>query len=172
MKIDAGADGIFARLSCRASGGTLAAAITATLETPAGANAASLTGTDEATWKDASVYKLELPGNVPDGHRILLDLHYVGDAARLYVGDRFFDDHFYNGDPMALPLWRIPRADWPKIRLKVLPYSDPLMGRLPEEAKRNAAAAKLAGTLDQVKVTASDQIEVKITPLPSGGIRN
>ena len=171
-KVTAATDGVFARLSCRASGGAPVAAITATLETPAGANAASLTGTDEATWKDAAVYKLGLPENVPDGHRVLLDVHYIGDAARIYVGDYFFDDHFYNGDPIALPLWRIPRADWPKIRLKVLPYSDLLMSRLPENARRDAAAAKLAGTLDQIKVTASDQIEIKIVPLPSGAVRN
>ena len=55
--------------------------------------------------------------------RLPLEVSYIGDAARFYVGDKLVFDNFYNGNPVTFPLWRIPRADWAKLRLKILPYS-------------------------------------------------
>jgi hypothetical protein len=129
-----------------------------------GPNATSLTGTNEATWNDAAVYKLDIPATAAD-RRLTLDIHYIGDAARLYIGDKLYDDNFYNGDPFAIGLWRIPAAQWPNIRLKILPYSDPLAARLPDAAKKAAADVKAASTLDQVTVTTDEQLELRIDPL-------
>jgi len=47
----------------------------------------------------------------------------MGDAARLYMGDRLILDHYYNGDPMSVALWRIPHKEWAKLRVKILPYT-------------------------------------------------
>ncbi len=60
-----------------------------------------LKGMEEATWKDAAVYKLGIPAAAANRH-LILDLHYIGDVARLYLGDKLIDDHFYNGDPMPV----------------------------------------------------------------------
>jgi hypothetical protein len=67
-------------------------------------------------------------------------------VARLYAGGKLFADNFCNGDPFAIALWRIPVAEWPTVRLKVLP------------AKNAAAAA------EPVTVSVQDQIEVTIRP--------
>lgn len=95
--------------------------------------------------------------------RLILNLHYTGDAARLYFGDKLIDDHFYNGDPMPIALWRLPADQWSNLRLKILPYSDALDARLPEEAKHKVAAAKAASALGQITVTIQEQTEVQVT---------
>jgi hypothetical protein len=96
---------------------------------------------------------------------LLVEIHYVGDAARLYLGDKLFLDNYYNGDSFAIPLWRIPREEWSKLRLEILPFSEALMGRLPEQAKQKVAEAKAAGTLNKVSVTTTAQLEDQLTPL-------
>jgi beta-galactosidase len=153
-------DGIFDRFAFPAIKPEIIS-VTATLQKPAGPNASSLKGNEEAPWNNAAEYKLSVP--TPATGRVLLDIHFIGDAARIYVGDRLFLDSFYNGDPMSVPLWRIPREDWSKLRLKILPYSDALEARLPESAKRKVAEAKAAKALDQVTVTASIRYGCKTT---------
>ena len=164
-KLTPEADGIFSRFILPAPARTALATMAATLETPAGPRASTLNGTSEETWQDAAVYKLALPPETPP-RRQRLDLHYVGDAARLYVDGRFYDDNFYNGDPMALALWRIPASDRAKIRLKILPFSDALLARLPESARQKVAEAKASGVIDQVTGTLSEIREIKLDALP------
>ena len=118
---------------------------------------------EEATWNEAAVYKLNIP-SAADGRHIILNIHYIGDAARLYVGDKLYDDNFFNGDPFAIGLWRIPESRWREIRLKILPYSDRLAGRLPEEARKQADAANAASAMDQITVTAANQLDLRISP--------
>jgi len=130
---------------------------------PPGANATSLKGMDDATWNDARVYQVNVPANAA-GRRAILTFHYIGDAVRVYVGDKLFDDNFYNGDPFSIALWRIPADDWDKVQLKVLPYSDGLLKRLPPQALALVDQAKKDSTLDQVTVEAKDQLEIGISP--------
>jgi beta-galactosidase len=138
-------------------------AISATLETPAAPKATSLKGTDEGTWADAAVYSLSIPEAAKE-RRLRLDIDYVGDALRVYVGDKLIYDHFYNGEPCEFAFWRIAKADWPNIRLKLLPYSNALDSRLPKQATEKAASALAAGSLDKVGILAVDQLEANITP--------
>jgi len=155
----------------------------------AGTNIVPLSGTSEATWNDAAVYTFQ---NLPAATNWngILKIHYIGDAARLYVGDKLFDDNYYNGDPFDIALWRIPPDQRDGIRLKVLPYSDALLSRLPTQAKiaivsakmastqgfrvtdawlrlsaqaKDAiASAKAASTLDKVTATAAYRLEIRI----------
>jgi hypothetical protein len=136
--------------------------ITAILAKPPGAMAASLKGTEEAAWKDAAIYKLTIP-DIAAECRLLIDIHYTGDAARIYAGGKLILDHFYNGDPISLPLWRIAREDWPTVELRILPYSDALMGRLPAEAKNKIAAAKANGALDSLAITVHQCFDSLVT---------
>ena len=156
-------DGIFNHLIPSGLNDPQPVEITADLDHPAAPNSTTLKGTDEKTWNDASVYKLDIPA-AAQGRRLILDIHYIGDAARLYIGEKLYDDNFYNGDPFSVALWRIPTADWPSLHLKVLPYSEGLRGRLPQPAGQLVDQAKKDGALDQVTITAQDQLEVKIGP--------
>jgi beta-galactosidase len=157
------ADGIFTSYAPPGLTDNAPIEVTASLDHPAGPAATTLKGTDEKTWDDAAVYKLNIPSSA-QGRRLILDVHYIGDAARLYIGDKFYDDNFYNGDPFSIALWRIPASDWPNIQLKILPYSEGLLGRLPQQGHDIVGRAKKDSTLDQVTIVAKDQLEVKINP--------
>lgn len=160
-KLAGSADGVFTHFAARAPHPFARITVAVSPLRPAGPKAASLNGTDEKTWDDAAVYKMDIPAAAA-GRHLILNIGYIGDAARLYVGDKLFDDNFYNGDVFPLALWRIPPGDWSRIRLKVLPYSDGLMERLPDPAKEKVNAAKAASTLDEVTVTPIESYQVQI----------
>jgi hypothetical protein len=113
---------------------------------PANPPAPTLSGTTEAAWDGAAVYTFDIPHEAA-GRHVLLNIHYTGDAARLYIGNRLFDDNYSNGDPMAVALWRIPADHWPSLYLKVLPRPAPA-GAPPVDPA--------------VSVTSSEQVEVRI----------
>jgi hypothetical protein len=161
--LNGGHDGIFASLTPNKLGQLRDWEIRLTQQQPAGPNATSLKGMDDATWNDAAVYQVNIPPAAA-GHHLILKIHYIGDAIRVYVGDTFFDDNYFNGDPLDIALWRIPADQWPNIRLKILPYSDALAQRLPPQALDVIAKAKASSTLDQVTVDTAEPQELTITP--------
>jgi len=136
---------------------------TVTQTQPADPALPALSGTLESTWDKAAVYKLDIPAAAANRH-VIMDIHYVGDAARLYIGGQLFDDNFYNGDPFSIPLWRIPKTEWPMLSLKVIPWSDALASRMPKQAKSAVAMANDVSAMDKVTVTTSDQMELPISP--------
>lgn len=158
------AEGIFARFdpALRPTDGP---AVSVSLLKPAGPAATSLRGADETTWNDAATYRLDFPATAAS-RRVLLNFHYTGDAVRLYDGDTLVEDQYYNGEPFSVALWRPPPADLPNLRLKVLPFSDGLMDRLPEAARAEVNRAKAASTVDRVTVTAVEPSEVRLRPSP------
>jgi beta-galactosidase len=154
-------DGIFTHFIAAHLPAPSPVTINAHLENSAGPAATTLNGTDEKTWSEAAIYRLEIPTSAK-GRKFNLDIHYIGDAARLYIGDKLYDDNFYNGDSFSVALWRIPATAWPRLQLKVLPYSDGLVGRLPQQARDIVDQAKKGSTLDQVTIVAREQVELKI----------
>ena len=131
----------------------------------AGPEAGNLQGMNDATWNQAAAYKLSIPQSAA-GRRILLNIHYIGDVARVYVDNKLFMDHCYNGDPISIGLWRIPPSDWDKVTLKILPYSDALAARLPQGAQKAAAAAKESGTLNHISVDVEETLDTEVKPAP------
>ena len=159
MKVAGMRDGIFARMSRGVP--FMESLLAVTQEKQAGQKASSLKGNEEAAWNDAAVYKIE---SAAPAQRALLNIAYIGDAARVYSGDKLICDNYYNGDPFTLASWRILPEDWPRLRLKVLPYSEGLMGWLPEQARRQVEQAKASGSLDKVSMSATSLIDLSITP--------
>ena len=164
--LNGGRDGIFTQLTPPRFPKLDKLDVTLTQTHPPGPNATSLKGMDEATWNDAAVYQVNLPANAA-GRRAILNIHYIGDAIRVYVGDKFFDDNYYNGDPLSIALWRIPAGDRDKVQLKVLPCSDGLLTRLPPQALASVEQAKKDSTLDQVSVDVQQLLEIAISPAGS-----
>jgi len=121
-----------------------APAVTVTQETAP--SPVTLSGTLDAAWKAAAVYNFTIPPEAA-GRNVTLNLHYNGDAARVYIGDRLFDDNYSNGEPMAVALWRIPADHWPLLRLKVLP---------------RPTAPGVAPADPGVFVTSSERLEVRL----------
>lgn len=156
-------DGIFHRFSLKQFCKPTDWKIDAIQLQSAGPKTIALNGTDEAIWQDAAVWKLNIPAEA-SGKGLLLNIHYIGDAARIYICDDLFDDNYFNGDPFAVGLWRIPQEKWTDIRLKILPYSDSLLSRLPEAVRQKVAEAKENGTLNDVSIQASQSFDLRITP--------
>lgn len=156
-------DGIFRQYALKLPSELSGIEVAAIKEQDAGPKALELKGTEEAVWQEAAVWKLDIPADVSHDH-LILNINYFGDAARIYVGDELFNDNYFNGDPFALGLWRIRREKWPDIRLKVLPYSNALMSRLPESAKQIIIKAKEDNTLNDIRVEVVPQYELRISP--------
>ena len=85
----------------------------------------------------AAEWTLHVPPTAANRH-VVLQIHYVADAARIYSGDRFVDDNYFNGNSFDLALWRIPTEERGSLRLKVLPMADKLLKRLPESVRADA----------------------------------
>ncbi|HUO08868.1 MAG TPA: beta-galactosidase [Phycisphaerae bacterium] len=69
-----------------------------------------------------AVYRIELPKDVDVQRRLLLRIHYVGDVARLYLGDKMLTDNFYNGTPFDLDLTQLGAEVYQRgLTLKILP---------------------------------------------------
>jgi hypothetical protein len=82
---------------------------------------------------------------------VLLELDYLGDAARLYADGRLVDDQFADGEPWLIGLHRFLRADgsWPDFELRIVPANPELAVFLEPAARERmlAAAPRRAGVL-------------------------
>ena len=78
---------------------------------------------DDAFNAAAGVWHLTLPANALDNvANLWLHIHYTGNIARLYIGDKLIDDDFYFGKPMDISVNRFaPEILTQGLTLKVLP---------------------------------------------------
>lgn len=76
-----------------------------------------------ADFANAAIYRIDLPPDFdPAAQDLLLRLHYVGDVARLMIGDTLITDDFYNGNPLEIGLRRHAAAlKTAPLRLAILP---------------------------------------------------
>lgn len=75
-----------------------------------------------ADFKQAAVWRIELPPHLDLAAQPLLRLHYIGDVARITLDGRLLDDDFYNGRPMDFGLWRHqPQLSRGDLELEILP---------------------------------------------------
>ena len=93
-----------------------------------GANKVAEEPTD-ADFEKAATYTIELPAD----HQGLLSIHYYGDCARLYDGEKLIDDNFYNGREFQYALWRLPETT-KRLTLRILPIQKDMPVYFPREA--------------------------------------
>jgi hypothetical protein len=73
----------------------------------------------DADFDNAAAWSIKIPDGAA---KSLLRLHYTGDVARIYIGDKFVLDDFYHGQPLDIALWRYSKEDLAKgITVKILP---------------------------------------------------
>ena len=156
-------DGIFTKFSITSNNTPANIEIKAVKKQQAGQSAYELKGTTEETWQQAAIWEIQMPLEATDKH-VLMKINYTGDAARLYVGDKLFDDNYFNGDPFEIGLWRIPKDKQNDVQLYILPYSEGLDSRLPQYAKNKIEQAKKAGTINDISIEAVPTYEIQIMP--------
>ena len=91
---------------------------------------------------------------------LFLQVSYVGDAARLYCGDKLLLDNYYNGKPMEFGLSLVPADNRDDLILKVLPYFDEIAGSLPGKVRKNK---ELDNGKVEVKVEVVRQYDLSLT---------
>ncbi len=76
----------------------------------------------DADFKQAAVWRIELPPHLDLASHPLLRLRYIGDVARITLDGRLLDDDFYNGNPVDFGLWRHqPQLSKGELELEILP---------------------------------------------------
>lgn len=99
----------------------------------------------DADFAAAAAWRLELPPALDFAAAPLLRIRYVGDVARVRIGERLALDDFYNGDALELDLAR--HADalaaGAAITVEVLPLTPDAPILLPENTRPAAASARI-----------------------------
>jgi hypothetical protein len=82
----------------------------------------------------AAVYRIPLD-SVLIQRRVLLQIHYRGDVARLYANGRLVADNFYNGRPLLFNLSRLSASERvAELELRILPLQENMPVYFPREA--------------------------------------
>lgn len=77
----------------------------------------------DSAFEGAARYRIEVPAGALDSAAdVILEIHYVGDVARLYSGDELLNDNFYNRTPWRVSLRRYRQAlTRGPLELRILP---------------------------------------------------
>lgn len=127
----------------------------------------------DADFAAAQVWRIDLPRGIDFTRRPLLRFHYVGDVARVRLGDQLLTDDFYNGRPRDLGLWRwqssLPHAP---LTFEVLPLQKDAPIYLPPSARPDfgdrAAVAELRSVdLEQAATVTITAVPASEPPLPA-----
>jgi beta-galactosidase len=110
----------------------------------------------DADFASAAIWRVKLPSKIDPARRPLLRFDYVGDVARVLLGDRLLTDDFYNGNPRDLGLWRY-AADLPnhELRFSVLPLQKNAPIFLAASARPDFGDAPAIATLRGVELIES-----------------
>ena len=89
----------------------------------------------------AAVWKIKIPNDLKlRSGNFLLRIKYLGDAARIYLGQRLLTDNFYNGNVFEVGINRFaPEILNQDLFLKILPLRKDAPIYLAEEAKPDFA---------------------------------
>lgn len=98
---------------------------------------------------NAAEWQIELPADKAKWNDLMLRIHYVGDVARLYIGDKMVDDNFYNDKTFDFALSHCidDLKAGTTLKLQILPMPENPNIYLPKEARyglRQSNAAVLS----------------------------
>jgi hypothetical protein len=99
----------------------------------------------DADFAAAAAWQVELPASVDLSAAPLLRIRYVGDVARVRIGERIVLDDFYNGDVLELDLSRHATeiAAGAAITVQILPLAPDAPVLLPENTRPESITARL-----------------------------
>ncbi|WP_321437460.1 beta-galactosidase [uncultured Bacteroides sp.] len=109
--------------------------------------------------KGAAVWNVELPEHIDSQRDLYLCIPYVGDVARIYLGNKLLTDNFYNGKPFELGLKRYASDIYSKeLTISILPLSKDAPIYLPKQAWPDFKGTESIVTLPKVNVYEKQQI--------------
>ena len=102
----------------------------------------------------AARVRLDLHDTPADGARVLLELDYVGDTARLYADGVLVDDHFNDGEPWTIGIDRFAgNGQWPAFELHIVPGRAGLPVFQEETARARLDQSSRAAELRAARIT-------------------
>ncbi len=126
---------------------------------------------EEDAFEAAEVWEVRLPAGCLDGvHEVLLEINYIGDAARAYLGDRLIADNFYYGKSWQIGLRRFGQEAVDRgLTLKLLPLRKDAPIYLAPEARPDFGSKQDMVKLNGIRATAVYQVVVCPVINPSRG---
>ena len=116
----------------------------------------------DADFAQAAVWRVKLPENLDPSRELLLRVHYLGDAARVYLDGRLLTDDFYNGNSFDIGLKRYaPGIYHQELLVKVLPLQQAAPIYLAADAWPDFAGGKCVGALSGIDVLEMQAVELK-----------
>ncbi len=118
-----------------------------------------LNAMEESAWQNAASWQVRTPQpvSVREG---LLRIEYVGDVARVYAAGKLVLDHFYNGQPFDLALWRLTPAELANLEIRILPLHAERAARLPSDMRPDFAGKPSLAALSAVNVFERKQVRI------------
>jgi beta-galactosidase len=114
---------------------------------------------DDSAFEGAAKWRVRIPMS-GSSVKLLLDIRYQGDIARIYAGGKLFDDNFYNGSDWQIGLWRISREDLAQgLELKILPLRQDSPIYLPKGARPNFSSEAQIATLAGIRAIPEYEVE-------------
>ncbi len=107
----------------------------------------------ESDFADAAVWRIQLPPDLDSSTDPLLRFHYIGDVARVMIGDVLITDDYFNGNPLEVGLRR--HADLLKsgeLTIVLLPLQRDAPIFLPDSAKPDFANRPAVAELQRVEL--------------------
>ena len=116
----------------------------------------------DADFAQAAVWRVKLPENLDPNRELLLRVHYIGDAARVYLGGRLLTDDFYNGNSFDIGLKRYaPDIYHQELLVKILPLQQDAPIYLATGAWPDFVGDKCMGVLSGIDVLEMQSVELK-----------
>ena len=121
---------------------------------------------DDADFKDAAVWRIQLPANLDLATDPLLRFHYAGDVARITLNGKLVTDDFYNGNVFDIGL----RLHAPEIlngdlRIEILPLRKDAPIYTAMQARPDFGTNESVVSLGSVEII--PRYEVKLTSQPA-----
>lgn len=109
----------------------------------------------ESDWEKAAVWSISNLNELNENLNLYLQIHYQGDAARIYADGQLVEDNFWNGKPMLV---RLSDLVGKKVELRILPLGKdyPIYLQTKEREALDQAPQGILLSLDSIKVLACE----------------
>ena len=131
--------------------------------TVASATTNACSAMEESSWTNAAAWSLRVP-QAATAREGLLRVHYVGDAARVYAGGRQVTDHFFNGQPLDVALWRLSPVELDSLEIRILPWRADSPAHIAADARPN-----LKGRPQAAEILRAECLERRLVPVTLSG---
>ena len=119
----------------------------------------------DADFAAAALWRIKLPADVDLSSDTILRLHYTGDVARVYIGGRFINDDYYNGQPLDIGLRRHAAGlKDGELTIAILPLQKNAPIYLPDSAKPDFRSADSVVALTRAELVPNTTVELASEP--------